>query len=250
MTRQYPTNKVRDTGILAHIDALILCGGLGMRLRPVVSDRPKVMAEVREKPFLEIIVRELLRQGSRRIVFCTGYLGDQIENHFKNSSYPEDVILEFSREKKPLGTGGALKNALGLVKSENFLVINGDCLSSLNFKGFYLSHLEKKSLLSIALVKRNDSDDYGSVVLAKNNEIASFIEKNQKRPIGLVSAGCYLMRKSIKEFFPAEDVFSLEYDVFPKLAGKSYGFVFDGKFLDIGTPKRYASAEDFLNKAL
>ena len=228
-----------------NVDVLILCGGLGTRLWSVVSDRPKVMAEIGDRPFLEMVVDELLEQGFKRIIFCTGYLGNHIEEYFKKRSYSKSVTLEFSREEKPLGTGGAVKNTFKLIESEHFLVINGDSFPRLRFEDFYLNHIERHIPLSIALVKSHNAHEYGNVVLAKNDEIASFIEKDKKESSGFISAGCYVMSKSIEGYFPEQDGFSLEYDVFPQLAGKSYGFVFDGKFLDIGTPDRYASAESF-----
>lgn len=235
------------SNILSKIDILILCGGLGTRLSSVVSDRPKPMAHVGDKPFLEIVVDELMRQGFRRIIFCTGHMGEQIKKYFgKNKNY-NGVEFVFSREKSPLGTGGAVKRALPLVKNDKFFVINGDTFSNIDFNDFYLKHAGKSSPLSMALTKGSGSD-YGNIILAKNDTISSFIEKNEEgKGVGLINSGCYLVNRDIQNYFPDGDAFSLERDIFPRLAGNSHGFVFDGKFLDIGTPERYASAEEFLS---
>lgn len=233
------------SNLLNKIDILVLCGGLGTRLRLVVFDKPKPMAEVREKPFLEIVARELVCQGFKRIIFCTGHMGDQIQNYFKSRSYSHDAVFEFSREERPLGTGGAVKHALRLVRSDRFFVINGDTFSNINFNDFYVSHGEKSSPLSIALVERRYSNGQGNVILAKNDLVSSFIETPQGEKSGFASAGCYLMSRDIENYFPSDDTFSLEHDVFPRLAGNSHGFMLEGKFLDIGTPERYASAEEF-----
>lgn len=234
--------KKNATNPLKCMDILILCGGLGTRLRAVVSDRPKPMAEVEGRPFLEILVENLLCQGFRKIIFCTGHLGDQIEKYFTKHPYAKNAEFQFVREEKLLGTGGAIKNAFKLVKSAHFFVINGDTASRINFSDMYACHINKRLPLSIALVERRLSNGQGNVLLAKNGVISSFVEDFKKNMNGFSNAGCYVMSKDIEKFFPVQDTFSLERDMFPKLIGKSYGFVFDGKFLDIGTPERYSLA--------
>jgi len=224
-----------------NIDVLILCGGQGTRLRPVISDKPKILAEIGGKPFIDILFDTLASHGFHRIILGVGYLREQIMSYFQ-AKPRKDFKIEFSEEETPLGTGGAVKKAKSLIKSDNFLVINGDALFSVDFEKFYKTHLDKKALLSMVLVEAaDDSSDYGRVVLADTGGIMSFNEKIYNKE-NLISAGIYFMRKDVFGFMPSKDSFSLEYDFFPKILGHSYGFVNEGKFIDIGTPERYLKA--------
>lgn len=229
--------------IFKNIDALVLCGGQGTRLRPVISDKPKILAEIRGKPFIEILLDNLASHGFRRIIFGVGHLKEQIIEYFQTRPR-NDFLIEFSKEETPLGTGGAIKKAKPLIKSDHFLAMNGDCLFSVDFEKFYQNHLDRKALLSMVLSKTADvSSCCGKVVLAADNKIASFNEKRD-----LANAGIYFMRKDIFDFMPLDDFFSLEYDFFPKILDYSYGFVSDEEFIDIGTPERYQKANRLFSK--
>lgn len=220
-----------------NIDVLVLCGGQGTRLRPVISGKPKILADIGGRPFIEILLDNLASQGFYRIILGVGHFKEEIINYFK-ANPRKDLQIEFSKEETPLGTGGAVKKAESLIKSGHFLVMNGDCLFSVDFDKFYQSHLVKKTMLSMVLANiADESSNYGRVMLASDNKITSFNEKQN-----LVSAGIYFMRKDVFDFMPAQDSFSLEYDFFPKILGHSYGFVSEGEFIDIGTPERYKKA--------
>lgn len=224
------------------IDVLVLCGGEGKRLRPVVSDRPKVMASVGERPFLEIVLENLAQAGFQKFILGVGHLRDQIINHFSRNKYfgGNSLDIKFSEEEFPLGTGGAVKNAKNFIKSDNFLVLNGDILFKFPFKKFYEAHLNFDPLISIMLSRVSDIRDYGSVRIDDNSRILSFLEKNSQEGEGLVSAGVYFMKRDIFSHMPDADSFSLEYDVFPNILNhKCHGFVTDEQFVDIGTPERY-----------
>lgn len=225
---------------LKEIDVVILCGGLGNRLRSVVSDMPKVLAKIGEKTFLDILINNITTQGFKNIILCVGYLKEQIENFF---NYDKDYNIIFSEEDEPLGTGGALKNAKPLIKSNPFLVVNGDSICKINYKDFYDFHINKKAILSMALVQTKTSHDFGSVVLDGSQKIISFEEKVDKRGECLINAGIYLMQKDIFSYMPDKNHLSLEYDIFPKLIeGKCYGFIIESEMIDIGTPERYEKA--------
>lgn len=226
-----------------NIDVLILCGGRGTRLRSVISDKPKILADIGGKPFIEILLNNLALHGFRRIILGVGYLKEEVINYFQTNPR-KDPRIEFSKEETPLGTGGAVKKAKPLIKSDHFLVMNGDCLFSVDFEKFYQSHLSKKAMLSMVLANAvDDSPNYGIVMLASDNKITSFNEKQN-----LISAGIYFMRKDIFNFMPSEDSFSLEYDFFPKILDSSYGFICDKEFIDIGTPERYLKANRLFSK--
>jgi len=225
---------------LKDIDVIILCGGLGKRLRPAVSDRPKALAKIEDKTFLDILIDELLKYGFKNIILCVGYLKEQIKDHF---NYLKDYNIEFSEEESPLGTGGALKNARMLIKSDTFMVMNGDSICNVDFKNFFDFHIDKRAVLSMVLTRSLDTLDYGNVALDESQRIISFKEKIDTNKESLINAGMYMMQKKIFAYVPEDDIFSLEYDLFPKLiTDKCYGFISKSKMIDIGTPERYTKA--------
>lgn len=232
-----------EIGPLATIDVLILCGGLGNRLRPVVSDRPKGLASIGGRPFMDILVEELLRQGFQRIIFCVGYLKEQIIAWYKTRG---DAEYLFSQEDVPLGTGGAVQNAWPLIHSNPFLVLNGDSLCSVEFRKFYEFHLDKSATASLVLTVPEGRHDGGMVSLNEAHQIQSFNEKSAPHHHAcFINTGMYLLQQDeaiILERMPAP--FSLEYDVFPVLvkAKPCFGFVVQSRLIDIGTPERYWQA--------
>lgn len=222
------------------IDIIILCGGKGTRLQPVVSDRPKALAVFGNSTFIDILIKSLKKTGFNRFILCIGYMKDQIKDHFKNTN---DFSITFSEEEVPLGTGGALKKAQSLINSEDFIVMNGDSICEINFKDFYQFHKNSGSLLSIALVPAQDSRDFGSVFMDDRFNITSFKEKVATQNSGLINAGVYFMNKDIFDYMPEIQKFSLENDFFPNMVGKRCkGFIINCELIDIGTPERYEKA--------
>lgn len=219
---------------------MILCGGLGTRLRPVVSDRPKVLAKIGEKTFLDILIDSLKKQGFNNVILCIGHLKGQIKNHFDRE---KDYNIMFSEEKEPLGTGGALKKARSLIISNPFMVMNGDSICKMDFRKFYDFHVNKKAILSMVLVRTKAAQDFGSVILDDSQRITSFMEKVVSKDECLINAGVYLMQKDVFSYMPDGNRFSLEYDFFPKLIeDKCFGFTINSELIDIGTPERYEKA--------
>jgi len=207
---------------LKDIDVIILCGGLGTRLRPVVPDRPKALAKIEDKTFLDILIDELLKHGFKNIILCVGHLKEQIKDHF---NFEKDYNIVFSEEEYSLGTGGALKNAKSLIKSDTFMVMNGDSICNVDFKNFFDFHIDRKATLSMVLTRSPNTLDYGNVALDESQRIISFEEKIDTNKESLINAGMYMMQKKIFTYVPDEDVFSLEYDLFPKLiTDKCYGY--------------------------
>ena len=229
---------------LSEMDVVILCGGLGKRLRSVVSGEPKVIAKIGDKAFLDILIDNLLMEGFKNVILCVGYLKEQIKNHYgKNYDYS----ITFSEEEEPLGTGGALKNAEPLIISNPFMVMNGDSFCNVDFGSFVDFHILKEALLSIVLVRSNTAEDYGSVTLDDSQRITDFNEKiaDGSRSGNIINAGVYLMEKDVFSFMPEQNTFSLEYELFPKIVNnRCYGFLTEGEFIDIGTPERYEKAKD------
>ena len=227
---------------LGNTDVLILVGGQGSRLRRIVGDKPKPMADVGGRPFLDILIKYILGYGFGRIILCTGYKASFIKEHYRK---PIDGIeLLFSEEKKPLGTGGAIKNAKALIQSDPFLVMNGDSFCAADLGGLVDFHKKMNALLSIVLTSSDTVKDYGSVTFDSSYRITSFCEKVSGSSKSSVNAGIYLMNTDIFSYMPRRKRFSLEYDLFPGIANnRCYGFVTEMQLTDIGTPERYEIAK-------
>jgi len=232
---------------LSKITAVILSGGLGTRLRSVVLGRPKVLSEVNSRPFIAYLLDQLSLAGVKKVVLCTGYLGEQVKATF--GEYYKDITLLYSQERITLGTGGALKLALPLLKSEPVLVLNGDSFCQADFVNFLNQHITKKATASLLLAEVPDFSRYGSVRMSMNGEITSFEEKSRKAGHGLINAGVYLLNNTFLESIPVNINISLEHEMFPLWINKGlYGFQNKGNFLDIGIPQDYAAAGRFFKE--
>jgi len=231
---------------MEELEAVILAGGKGTRLRSVVSDRPKPMAEVAGKPFLEWLVLELRSQGIHQIILSTGYLGEVVETYFGRGDR-WGVTIRYSREESALGTGGAARQALQMIEGDRFLLLNGDSFCRVDFPDFLQKHQQRGAKASLYVVPTEDCRRYGTVVLGDRGDILAFEEKSEKKGSGLVSAGVYLLEKQAVTTLPPGQKISIETEFFPHLIGQGlYGVIGNGPFLDIGTPESYATAETFL----
>jgi len=227
------------------IDVVILCGGQGKRLKKVISDRPKPIVIIKGRPFLDILIDYVASFGFRRFILCIGYMGDAIKKHYQEKEDP--LITLFSEEKKPLGTGGAIRNARSLIRSNPFLVMNGDSFCKVDFCEFADFHKRKKALLSIVLVKAEKAKDYGVIRLENSQRIVKFDEKASMKNNSFISAGIYLFDTSVFSLIPPHKNFSVEYDLFPKIVDREfYGYITPRAFIDIGTPERYEKAKQLL----
>ncbi len=232
---------------LSDITAAILAGGLGTRLRPAINGRPKVLAEVGGRPFLTYLFDQLLEVQVKRAVLCTGYLGDQIEARM-GESY-KSIHLEYSQEARPLGTGGALRLAMPLLVGDVILVMNGDSYIDANLKALSAVHRLRQAKATILLKEKENTDRYGSVAVEEDGRIAEFLEKSKREAPGWINAGVYLIHRSFLEAIPPDRAISLEEELLPSWIGQGlYGFRSQGKFIDIGTPESFASAEGFFTQ--
>jgi len=223
--------------------AVLLVGGLGTRLRSAVPSLPKTLASVGDKPFLELLVRQLGSQERRQLVMCTGYLAEQIQEVFQDGSDFGSTI-EYSKETVPLGTAGALKLAQRYVQNESeFLVINGDTFLEIDFNKFILSHRKHGSLATMAVVPVENSSRYGTVQVGADGRILGFLEKTGQNTPGIINAGVYVFSNAALALIPKGPV-SLERDVFPLLMEQGfYSIEQRGTFIDIGTPDDYERAK-------
>lgn len=227
------------------IDVVILCGGLGRRLGKVVNDRPKPMVEINHQLFSDILIKYLYSFGFRNFILSVGYMADKMKRYYTQR---EPLDIKFSEEKRPLGTGGAVKRTEILIKSNPFLVINGDSFCRIDFRKFLIFHHKNKGLASMVVVKNKQNQECGYVMLNSLKRISNFYEKAPQNN-NLVSAGIYLFNKEIFHRLPKKNKFSLEYDLFPKLSGHGlYGYLTPNTLIDIGTPQGLKRAELYFKR--
>jgi D-glycero-alpha-D-manno-heptose 1-phosphate guanylyltransferase len=247
MPVETPTGAMQSLGVareLKDVTVAILAGGLGSRLRFVVTDRPKPLADVRGRPFLSYLFDQLLAAGTQDIVLCTGYRGDQIRIKF-GQSY-DRLRLRYSQEPTPVGTAGALRLALPLFNSDPVLVMNGDSYCDANFTEFWLWHTRRHSNATLLLTQICDSERFGQVQIHPDGNVTAFVEKGNGPSPGLINAGIYLIHRHLLKEIPPNRAVSLERQVFPTWIGRGlFGFPSEARFVDIGTPEAYASAEAF-----
>lgn len=228
------------------MQAVILTGGFGTRLREVVSGVPKGMADVGGQPFLEYQVRFLQANGVKEVVFCLGYLADQIKEYF-GDGLSLGLRVRYSVEPKPLGTAGAIKYAEKLLDPW-FIVLNGDTYVDANVAEVVNFHLQTGASLTLLLVSIGDTAAYGRVEIDSYGKIVGFREKGLAGP-GLINAGLYVMEKELLKYIPEGQTYSLEKEFLPGLLRDGisvYGFIHHGYFIDIGTPENYARAQEEL----
>ncbi len=225
------------------LDAVILCGGRGSRLQSVVSDRPKSMAMLRGRPFLEWQLLSLREIGVKNIVLCTGYMGLRIRDHFGDGG-DFGMRIEYSDEKDARGTGGALRSARALFHSDPVLVLNGDSWCDIDMEKLIRFHEFQHAAGTLALTRVDHPERYGQVVLGHNQEVTGFSEKGKAEVPGWINAGMYVLSYPFVESIPEESCISLEHDVFPGWIEKGlFGYSGEHHFFDVGTPDSYAQAE-------
>ncbi|WP_320168289.1 nucleotidyltransferase family protein [Mangrovibacterium marinum] len=223
-------------------EALILAGGLGTRLRSVSEGNPKALVGIVGKPFLEYLLDYLIHCGIERFVFSVGYKAANVQAHF-GKSYSGKPI-EYAVEAKPLGTGGAIVNSLSFTTSDHVLVVNGDSIFLTDIQQQFREHLRRKADVTLALKKMQSFDRYGSVVVADDQRIVAFKEKEFTEE-GLINGGVYVVDVAKFKVNDFPEKFSIENDYFQKkvLERKFYGVESDGYFIDIGVPDDFRKAQ-------
>ena len=228
----------------AHVTVAILAGGLGTRLRSVVPDRPKVLAMVQDRPFLTYLLDQLATAELRRVVVCSGHLGEQLQSAM-GETY-NTLRLEYSQEPCPLGTGGALRLALPLFKSKVVLVMNGDSYCEVDLRDLWSWHKAHKSQATLVLTRKEDTGRYGRVQVTDNGVITRFTEKGDNSAPGWINAGICLINRSLLKKIPDNRAVSLEREMFPTWVGQGlYGYPGGKRFIDIGIAESYAAAPRF-----
>ena len=225
-----------STSPISETDVIILCGGLGTRLRAVVSDRPKPMARVGDKPFLEILIDHFAARGLRRFILCAGYKAGSITEYFKNSS---DRTFVFSQETEPLGTAGALKLCESKRESQTALVLNGDSFCAVDPAALLALHAQKKAAATLSAVAEEKRADGGTLNIAPDGRVTAFREGFYEGRERFINAGVYAFGQQVFDAIAAGTPCSLEKEILPRLLDSGvYAYVTGEKLYDIGTPER------------
>ncbi|EAH7030910.1 D-glycero-D-manno-heptose 1-phosphate guanosyltransferase [Campylobacter lari] len=214
------------------MQAIVLAGGLGTRLKSVVQDLPKPMAPINGKPFLTFVLEYLKKQGITEVVLSVSYKYELIQEHFKDEF--EGMRIRYNVEKELLGTGGAIKDALKLIQNQAY-VLNGDTIFDIDLKKLVLND----NKICIALKQMQNFDRYGTVNVDGQGIVTSFEEKVFKKQ-GLINGGIYLLKKDVFDEFDLEKKFSFE-----EFLQKNHKLlkiqtqIFNDYFIDIGIPEDY-----------
>jgi len=223
------------------MEAIILAGGLGLRLKSVNPDLPKPMAVINGRPFLQYLLDYLKRYGATRIILSVGYKNEIIKNFFGNEYRGMKVV--YSIEDKPLGTGGGLKKAATMAKNRYVMAMNGDSYFNLNVEKMMNFHNTTNSDLTIALKPMQNCERYGVVKIDENFRVIEFAEKKHALK-GNTNGGVYIFRKDMFNKYSLPDCFSFENDFLMKAELSMYGFVSDSYFIDIGIPEDFERAQN------
>ncbi|HOI18384.1 MAG TPA: nucleotidyltransferase family protein [Candidatus Woesearchaeota archaeon] len=217
--------------------AIILAGGLGTRLRPVTLEIPKPLIPINGKTLTEHVINILLKADVREVYLSIGYMHEKIKHYFEDGSR-FGIKIKYIVETQPLGTGGWMHLINKQELSEDFFVLNGDNLFDLNLKDFLEFHKNNNALASIALTQVEDVSKFGIVEL-KDKRITQFVEKPSPKnaPSSLANAGYYVFSPDIFNILPSHNSFSLERELFPKIAQleKLYGYPCSALWFDTGT---------------
>ncbi len=233
---------------------IIIVGGLGTRLRPLTLRRPKPLLSVANRPFLEYQVAQLRAAGVEEIVFATNYLADRIEAHFGDGSR-FGVRMRYAQEKEPLGTAGAIRNAVQGLPPMRAIVFNGDILTDFDIGALVRLHQERGAAVSLTLYRVRRPHPYGVIQVAEDGRVLAFLEpsEEQKRAADrgepmegddFINAGIYIMEPEIIQRIPLRPC-SIEREFYPQILAEGarvYGAEGCGFWLDIGRPAQYQRA--------
>ncbi|NVK54901.1 MAG: NTP transferase domain-containing protein [Alteromonadaceae bacterium] len=225
------------------MEAILLAGGLGTRLHSVTGDKyPKCLAEVNNKSFLHYIIEDLLQQGVTRFIFAVSHHADMVRNAV--STHFPGIDCEFSYETEPLGTGGAIKQALQRVQSPHALVFNADSFMQVNIQAFVAFCQNKKADLGLVCTEVDDLSRFGAADI-QHEKLVGFHEKGQSGS-GYINAGIYYVNKHLSLIEQQPVKFSFEHNVLSADNAQAYVYAVKGLFFDIGTPDDLAGASELV----
>ena len=229
------------------MEAIVLVGGQGTRLRPLTLTTPKPMLPAAGAPFLTHQLARAKAAGVDHVVLATSYRPEVFTEHFGDGS-ALGLRIDYCTETEPLGTGGGIRNVAGLLESaadEPVLVLNGDILSGHDVAAQVAAHRAASAAVTLHLVRVADARAFGSVPTDETGRVTAFVEKSPTPVSDQVNAGCYVFRRSVIDAIPAERVVSVERETFPELLASGavvLGHLDGGYWLDVGTPAAYVQA--------
>ena len=223
------------------VDAVVLVGGQGTRLRPLTLSAPKPMLPTAGVPFLEHLLSRIKSVGIEHVVLGTSYKAETFTEYFGDGS-AFGLRIEYLIESSPLGTGGAIRNVADRLQAETTLVFNGDILSGVDLSELLETHRDNDADVTLHLVKVPDPRAFGSVPTDPTGRVQAFLEKTDNPPTDQINAGCYVFRRSVVESIPSGRVVSVERETFPGLlaaGARVFGHVDSSYWLDLGTPAAF-----------
>lgn len=224
------------------MEAIILAGGFGKRLQGVVNNVPKPMADINGRPFLSFLLDYLINQKVKKVLLSVCYKHEVVANFF-GFKY-KDIEIEYILEKEPLGTGGAIREALRYAKNNDVAVINGDTFFDINLLQMYELHSRENSLLTVAVKQVQNCSRYGTVFM-QDNKIMRFEEKSFSEA-GFINGGIYMLNKAVSDLLDKYDTpFSFEKDFMEQNVRRTniFAYISDSYFIDIGIPEDYERAK-------
>ena len=223
---------------------LVLAGGFGTRLRPLSCTRPKALFPIANKPLIDFVLEYLKSHGVETVVMGVYYMAEDIVRYLGPTKNGLGIL--YSREQRPMGTGGPVRKALDLLNEETFTVMNGDIITDFDMGELVRRHKKFGGVATVALTRVENPHIYGSVVLGEDGLIKRFVEKPEygKAPSNLVNAGIYVFEPEIVDYIPEDGKTRIETQAFPVLVeeGQLYGFENQCFWLDVGSPEDYLRA--------
>ncbi|MBP3088723.1 NDP-sugar synthase [Corynebacterium sp. sy017] len=234
------------------VDAVILVGGKGTRLRPLTVSTPKPMLPTAGVPFLSHLLARIKAAGITHVVLGTSFKAEVFEEYF-GCGEEFGLEIEYVVEERPLGTGGGIRNVYDKLRADTVMVFNGDVLGGTDLGGILQEHYDKNADLTMHLVRVPDPRAFGCVPTDAQGRVEAFLEKTEDPPTDQINAGCYVFKRELIEQIPADRVISVERDTFPKLLEdgfKVYGFVDTSYWRDMGTPSDFVRGSSDLVRGI
>jgi len=230
-------------------EALILAGGLGTRLRSVVSDRPKPMAPVAGRPFITFLLDQLVCFGFQRAVLCLGHLGEQVPSVLGDRYGTLELLYSF--EQVPLGTAGALRHAAGMVHGGSVIAMNGDSFCDLDLRRLDEAHRTHRAPATVSVLQQSDRSRAGTLTVDSTDRVVRFESRSLDPGPGLINAGIYLLQREVLDAIQPDRAVSLEEETLPALVARRQLFAWrvEARFIDIGTPESHSAAQTFFDGA-
>ncbi|TQJ04798.1 nucleotidyltransferase family protein [Amycolatopsis cihanbeyliensis] len=234
------------------VDAVVLVGGKGTRLRPLTLSAPKPMLPTAGVPFLSHLLSRIRAAGITHVVLGTSYRAEVFEEYFGDGA-ALGLEIEYVVEREPLDTGGAIRNVLGHLRAEHAVIFNGDILSGADLPALVATHRDAGADVTLHLQRVADPGRFGSVPTDADGRVTAFLEKTPNPPTDQINAGCYVFRRSVVESIPAGRRVSVERETFPMLLESGahvHGFVDSSYWLDVGTPDTFVRGSADLVRGL